>query len=63
MSYATITVEFSQSVRNSVSDVAELESKYLSAVTNITNADYTNEGYSKPLSEVFVSVKSVTALR
>ena len=63
MSYATLTVEFSQSVRNDETAVAALESRYLSTVSQITNTNYTAVGYALPIAEVFVPAKSVTALR
>ena len=63
MSYAALTVEFSQSVRSDEAAVAVLESQYLSSVTRITNTDYLAEGYAKPATEVFVRATSVTALR
>lgn len=63
MSYAALTVEFSQSVRNDESVVALLESQYLAGVSRITGTDYAAEGYAKPLSKVFVRAQSATALR
>ena len=63
MSYATLTVEFSQSVKNNEATVATLESEYLSVVANITNTDYALQGYTQPLAKLFVPTKSVTALR
>lgn len=63
MSYAALTVEFSQSVKNDGAAVAVLESQYLVAVAQITNTDYSKEGYVMPRDEVFVPKKSATALR
>jgi len=63
MSYATFTVEFSQSVRNDEATVAVLESRYLSTISRITGTDYVMAGYSKPRVEVFVPAQEVTALR
>jgi hypothetical protein len=63
MSYAALTVEFSQSVRNDEAVVAALESQYLAGVTRITNTDYVADGYAKPASKVFVRAESATALR
>lgn len=63
MSYAALTVEFSQSVKNDGAAIALLESQYLVAVEHITNTDYVTEGYAAPRSEVFVPAKSTTALR
>ena len=63
MSYAALTVEFSQSVRNDESAVAALESEYLAGVARITSTDYAAAGYAKPLAEVFVRAQSATALR
>jgi hypothetical protein len=63
MSYATLTVEFSQSVRNNEATVAVLEGQYLASVASITGTDYTAEGYAKPIIKAFVRAESVTALR
>ncbi len=63
MSYAVLTVEFSQSVRSDESTVAELESQYLDRVSQITGADYTALGYAKPVTQIFVRAESATALR
>lgn len=63
MSYAVLTVEFSQSVKNDEATIAMLESAYLAGVARITGTDYTTAGYTKPISKVFVRAQSVTALR
>ena len=63
MSYAALTVEFSQSVRNDEATVAVLESKYLSSVSEITSIDYIAAGYAQPINKLFVQVKNATALR
>ena len=63
MSYAALTIEFSQSVRNDESKVAALEGQYLSSVVQITNTDYAAAGYAPPIAKIFVPAKSVTALR
>ncbi len=63
MSYAALTIEFSQSVKNDESVVATLERQYLSTVANITNTDYVAAGYALPVAKIFVPAKSVTALR
>jgi hypothetical protein len=63
MSYAALTVEFSQSVRNDEATVAALESRYLARVAEITSVDYVAAGYTKPIAQTFVSAKSGTALR
>lgn len=63
MSYASLTVEFSQSVRNAEAAVGTLESGYLAGVARITNMDYRAAGYAKPLTETFVRTQSTTALR
>lgn len=63
MSYAALTVEFSQSVRNDEAEVAVLETRYLAAVAQVTSTDYVRAGYTKPLSQTFVPAKSGTALR
>lgn len=63
MSYAALTIEFSQSVRNDESAVATLEGQYLSVVLEITRFDYAAAGYTLPAAKIFVPMKSVTALR
>lgn len=63
MSYAALTIEFSQSVKNDEAAVAALEGQYLAGVARITGTNYGAEGYAKPLSQVFVRAESVTALR
>lgn len=63
MSYAALTVEFSQSVRNDEAAVAALESRYLAGVARVTSTDYAAAGYAKPLSKTFVRAESATALR
>ena len=63
MSYAALTVEFSQSVRNDEAAVAVLERQYFVTMTNITKTDYVAAGYTTPSVKVFVPAKSVTALR
>lgn len=63
MSYAALTVEFSQSVKNNEAAVATLEGRYLSDVSRVTGMDYIAEGYMKPVVQTFVRAKNVTALR
>lgn len=63
MSYAALTIEFSQSVKNDESVVAALEGQYLASVARITRTDYSAAGYALPIAKVFVPAKSVTALR
>ncbi len=63
MSYAALTVEFSQSVRNDESKVAVLEDQYLANVAKITTTDYTALGYALPIAKIFVQAKNVTVLR
>ena len=63
MSYAALTVEFSQSVRNDEARVATLEARYLDRVAEISTLDYVSAGYTKPLAQIFVATKSGTALR
>ena len=63
MSYAALTVEFSQSVRNDEAAVAILEEQYLANISSITKMDYASAGYALPFAKTFVQAKSVTALR
>ncbi len=63
MSYAALTIEFTQSVRNDTSVVALLEKQYLAEVAGITSVDYGREGYAKPQVKLFVRAKSGTALK
>lgn len=63
MSYAALTVEFSQSVKNDEATVATLEGRYLTSLARMTNMDYVAEGYAKPVRKSFVRAESMTALR
>ena len=63
MSYAVLTVEFSQSVKNDEAAVAVLEGQYLDRVESITSTDYAALGYTRPTRELYVPAQSVTALR
>lgn len=63
MSYATLTIEFSQSVRDNEAAIAALEGRYLADIARITGANYAAEGYAKPAVKAFVRAESVTALR
>ena len=63
MSYAALTVEFSQSVKNDEATVAVLVAEYLASVASITNTNYLAEGYATPATQIFVPARSVTALR
>ncbi len=63
MSYAALTIEFSQSVKNDEASVAALESEYFSTIARITNTDYRAAGYAPPLATTFVRAKSPTASR
>lgn len=63
MSYAALTIEFSQSVRNDEASVAALEGQYLAAVAHVTALDYMAAGYTQPVLKTFVRAKGVTALR
>ena len=63
MTYAAVTISFSQSVRNDEAAVATLEVKYFSDIAVVNNTDYAAAGYAKPLAEVFVPSARVTALR
>lgn len=63
MSYAALTIEFSQFVKNGESAVAVLESRYLETVARITATDYVAEGYTLPVAKTFVRAESTTALR
>jgi len=63
MTYAALTVEFSQSVRNDEAAVAALESAYLADVARLTSTDYAAVGYAKPRATTFIRAQSSTALR
>lgn len=63
MSYAALTIEFSQSVRNDQATVAALEAEYLATVAAVTHTDYVALGYAKPTARVYVPTARVTALR
>lgn len=63
MSYAALTIEFSQSVRNDEAEVAALEGRYLDAVARVMATDYAAADYAVPVAKTFVRAASVTALR
>ena len=63
MSYAALTIEFSQSVRNDEATVAALERQYLAVVAQVTTTEYAAAGYVVPSMKTFVKAKSATALR
>jgi len=63
MSYAALTIEFSQSVKSDEASVATLEEQYLAAVAQITSTNYIAEGYVVPSTQIFVKAQSATALR
>lgn len=63
MTYASLTIEFSQSVKRDESTVATLEAQYLASIASITKTDYLARGYTTPVSKTFVRAKSGTALR
>lgn len=63
MTYATITMEFSQSMKNDEAAIALLESHYLSGVAHVESLDYRTVGYTVPMVKMFVPATSVTALR
>lgn len=63
MSYAALTVEFSQSVKNDEAALAALESQYLNRVAQIQTVDYHALGYAAPVAQRFVPATSMTALR
>lgn len=63
MSYAALTVEFAQSVRNDEAEVAALEAKYLAEVSRIMTLDYRAANYAVPVAKIYVGEKGVTALR
>ncbi len=55
MSYAALTVEFSQSVRNDEAAVGTLDGQYLAALSSITESDPVALGYRKPVASILVS--------
>jgi acyl-coenzyme A synthetase/AMP-(fatty) acid ligase len=63
MSYAALTIEYAQSVKDDGAVVATLESQYLARVASVENTDYLAAGYAKPADTVFVPTASVTAMR
>ncbi|MFA5996618.1 MAG: hypothetical protein WC790_02770 [Candidatus Paceibacterota bacterium] len=63
MSYAALTVEFSQSVKDDEAAVAVLESQYLENAAHLQSLDYHALGYAAPRAKTFVPAASMTALR
>jgi hypothetical protein len=62
MTYATLEVEFADSIKSDESSVATLESTYLQSVDRITMTNTSAAGYSTPLALVYVPGASETAL-
>ena len=63
MSYATLTIEFSHSVKNTEAEVAMLDAQYLANVSRIESLDYHSVGYALPSVKIFVPSERMTALR
>ena len=63
MTYAALTVEFSQSVKNDEASVAILDSQYLAGVARIQSTNVVAAGYVKPVALLFVPATRMTALR
>ena len=63
MTFATLSVGFTQSERSDEATVATLEAQYLSGLATITNTNYVALGYAKPATTVFVPAAAATALR
>lgn len=63
MSYATMTVGFSSSLRDDEAAIASLESQYLDRIAAVTATDYAAAGYGAPAEELYVPKASETALR
>jgi hypothetical protein len=63
MTYAALTIEFSQSVKNDEATVATLEGRYLTEVSRIQSLDYRTIGYVVPTEKYFVPAANMTALR
>ena len=63
MTYATLAIEFSQSIQNDKSSVAVLEAEYLASVSRLTTTDFAAAGYVTPSATHYVPTKSATALR
>lgn len=63
MSYASMTVGFSQSLRDDEASIASLESQYLDQLAAVNSTDYAALGYVKPSEQLFVPQAVQTALR
>ena len=63
MSSATLTILFTQSIRTNEASVASLEAAYLQSIAAVTQTDFVEAGYAKPITEVFVTRTSGTARR
>ena len=62
LSYATLEVQFSQSVKNDEASVATLDTQYLAALEAVTASNYVALGYAKPVAESFVPGAPETAV-
>lgn len=63
MTYASLSIEFSQSVKSDESAVAILEAQYLDAVNQIAAINYGVTGYATPEKLTYVATPSATARR
>ncbi|MEK7604586.1 MAG: hypothetical protein AAB442_02210 [Patescibacteria group bacterium] len=63
MSYASVTIAFSQSIKSDESAVAQLEAAYLTEVERITSIDARALGYAAPVAKWYVPTRGGTALR
>jgi hypothetical protein len=62
MTYAALHVEFAEQVRSDESAVAKLEGVYFGSLKLLTKTEYANLGYAKPVTKIFVTGASPTAL-
>ncbi len=55
MTYGAIQVQAAEAVRDTSSDVAALETRYLAAVSALNHADPTALGYMKPAAVAYIT--------
>ncbi len=63
MSYASLTVDYAQSIKSHESELATLEAAYLAHVNDLTHTNISALGYRAPTAKNYVPARSATALR
>ena len=62
MTYAALEVQFTQYTKADEATVATLESSYLATLSNLTDVNYAQEGYTDPVAVIYVPGAPQTAV-